>query len=64
MTEHHAAQGINVSNFNSHPHIEDDHAPHPYCPNGKYFNSHPHIEDDGLNATFSALRTISIHILI
>ena len=49
MTEHHAAQGINVSNFNSHPHIEDDHAPHPYCPNGKYFNSHPHIEDDFLS---------------
>ena len=36
------------SNFNSHPHEEDDY-PRPFFPFiSEYFNSHPHEEDDRL----------------
>ena len=40
-----------TSNFNSHPHEEDDRAKNPGEKTYSHFNSHPHEEDD---LTFSA----------
>ena len=37
---------VPTTNFNSHPHIEDDLDVLLSHSNTSYFNSHPHIEDD------------------
>ena len=48
MTMQHERCMLWESNFNSHPHEEDDY-PRPFFPFiSEYFNSHPHEEDDRL----------------